>query len=275
MTLPPGARLRRPRLDRYGPKRSASHFYRAAIDDPTAIGGVPLDSVERAVTAAVRLGYRVAESQIDRTTRIAKRLRTAGDEATGRVGDRDRSDKKALDATEQIIFKALMAGLGFVEGLATDRSNPLRRLATAEFRLIGSMLGLLPPETTAKASSQAPEPVPAPPGENERSGRDAPRRAPSGHLSTPQVQHAAGRNGTGARRAVKVVAWELAREQADEYPLIFYREGGQSTINAVLRVQPSGVMLTVKTTRKTAPGSYKTAICDETGVQIGYIEIHL
>jgi len=273
MTPEQGSRIRRPRLDRYGPRRSAGHFYRVAVDDPSAIGGVPLDNVERAVTAAVRLGYRVAESQVERTTRIVRRLRTAGDEATGRVGDRNRSDKKALDASEQIIFKALMAGLAFMEGFATDRRNPLRRLATAEFRLLGSLLGLLPPDTTA-ASSSATDPVPSPAEKGVRTTFAASRPA-ARHLDALRVQHAATGGGAGARRAIKVVDWELTRERAGEYPLIFYRDSSPATITAMLRVQRTGAMLIVKTTRKTAPGSYKAAICDDAGVQLGHIEIQL
>ena len=106
-------------------------------------GGVPLDSVESAVTAAVRMGYKVAAAQIERTARIARRFRDAGDQAAGARRDQgESSERKALDASEQLIFKALMAGLGWLEGVAADNGNPVRRIAAAQFQMLGAMLGL-------------------------------------------------------------------------------------------------------------------------------------
>ena len=51
------------------PDRGAANFYRSASDNDAAVGGVPLDSVEAAVVAAVRMGYKIAAEQIDRTER--------------------------------------------------------------------------------------------------------------------------------------------------------------------------------------------------------------
>jgi len=55
-------------VTRTGPRRSAANFYRSASGSGVVIGGVPRDTVEDGVTAAVRMGYQIAQAQIDRTT---------------------------------------------------------------------------------------------------------------------------------------------------------------------------------------------------------------
>jgi hypothetical protein len=276
MTAPRDNRFTRPPLERYGPNRGAANFYRASVDDPNAIGGIALDSVEAAVTAAVRLGYKVAEAQIDRTSRLARRMRDAGDRATGGTSDKQRSDKKALDATEQLIFKAMMAGLSWLEGAAADPGNPVRRLATAQFQLLGSLLGLLPSDQPLAGSSRALENRPADDSGEAPPIRSATRPSPAGRRP-PLVKHAKTRDGRLVRRAVRVGDWELSSEApAGKYPLIFHGAGsGAATIPGELHVSRTGSTLTVKTSGKSAAGLYKTAVCDDDGVQIGYIELTL
>ena len=90
----------RPPLARDRPVRTAGGLFRTAQGTSaginTGLGGVPLIATEDAVVAAVRLAYKVADAQIDRSARLAQRLREAGDRAVGA-----RSDRKAIDATEQ------------------------------------------------------------------------------------------------------------------------------------------------------------------------------
>ena len=47
-------------------------------------------------------------------------------------------------------FKPTTALLGWVEGAASDRGNPLKRLAVAQYRLLGSLPGLTPFEGAKK-----------------------------------------------------------------------------------------------------------------------------
>ena len=272
MNSPARIRFERPLLKRYEPNRAASNFYKAAVDDPSAIGGIPLDSVEAAVTAAVRLGYKVAEAQVERSARLAKRFREAGDRTTGGSSDEKRSDKQALDATEQIIFKTMMAGLGWLEGAAADRGNPVRRLATAQFQLLGSMLGLLPAEAPGAGETHPPdEPSPA-----ERGGA-AMRSTGTSEAGTgrtqPLIKHDKAANG---RRPVRVVEWELSSETREgTFELTFYgSDSGSSTFRGRLHSGRAGrSVLTVRTSLKTPTGLYKAAICDDAGVQVGYIEL--
>ena len=91
------------------------------------------------MTAAVRMAYKVAAAQVDRSSRLAQRLRDAGDRAVG-----PGSDRQALDATERLVFRAMMGGLTWLETAAAERDSPLKRLLAAEYRIVGSMLGLVP-----------------------------------------------------------------------------------------------------------------------------------
>jgi hypothetical protein len=266
----------RPTLDRWGPNRSAVNFYRAAVDDPHVLGGVPLDSVESAVTAAVRLGYKVAESQVERTTRFARRLRAAGDRATGGGSDKNRSDRQALDATEQLIFKALMAGLSWFEGVVADRDNPLKRLGTAQFRLLGSLLGLLPSDQPAPAGAPPPQPPPSVDDEADfPSTRAAVVRRRESYRRLPQIKHESNGRGRPVRRAIRIIEWKLTAETpAGNYHLTFYGEKSAARITGELLVDRAGsTILSLKTLAKTAPGAYRAAICDDAGVQLGYVEI--
>jgi hypothetical protein len=128
---------------RIGPNRNPGGLYRTADDGKRSLAGIPLTSAERAVTAAVRLGYQVAEAQIDRTARLASRLRDAAEEQVGPGPER-----KAVDAAERLVFKGMMSGLEWLETFAAEPGSPLMRLAKAEYRLLGSLLGFTGDGTT-------------------------------------------------------------------------------------------------------------------------------
>ena len=83
------------------------------------------------------MAYGVASAQVERSgaprAAPARRRRPA-------VGER--SDRKALDATEQLVFRAMMSALGWLEGLAAEGDSPLKRLVLAQYRILGSVLGI-------------------------------------------------------------------------------------------------------------------------------------
>jgi hypothetical protein len=257
----------RPILTRSAPHRSAGNFYRSASSGDRAIGGLPLDSVEAAVTAAVRMGYKVAAAQIDRTARFARRIKAAGDEAAG-----PDSDRQALDATEQLVFNAMMSGLSFFEGVAADSTNPIRRLAAAEFRLLGSVLGL----NTERTARRADEDTAA----DDSSSREAGAAAGSSprtlaHYAPLQVRH---EGEAASRRAVQVRRWELtAGEPANNLPLVFHRvPGGAASLEATLTVLPrQPAVLTLRWVRRPASGTWRAPICNDAGLQVGFVEIEL
>ena len=255
----------RPSLHRTTPNRSAANFYRSA-GPGAAVGGVPLHTLEHAVVAAVRMGYKVAAEQIERTERLGRRLRQAADTAGG-----PGSDQKALDATEQIVFRAMMAGLSWFEGLASDGGNPLRRLATAEYRILGSMLGLTPPsdKPCADAGPTPPDGGPsAPPGPRADAGTPRPRvlqRQPRIKLE-------------GARRVVQVRHYELTvPARGQDYPLVFYSaKPTGAEIKGRLFVNDQGApTLSLKVPANAPRGVWKAAICDGHRMQIGHVKIVL
>jgi hypothetical protein len=186
--------------------------------------------VESAVTAAVRLGYQVAEAQIDRTARVAKRFRDAAGRAAGGKGA-GTEGRQALDATEQIIFKTMMAGLSFLEGAAVDHRNPIRRAATAQFRLLGSMLGLLPPDDASSSSARSPaDSTSADRFERESPRQPAPR--PARGSAYPRIKHAKGSRAATLRRAVRIERWEVSNDTAEgRYPLVFYNAAATGTFH--------------------------------------------
>jgi hypothetical protein len=264
-----GAELfKRPLLTRTLPDRTARHYYRSAADDGKAIGGIPLDSTEAAIVAVVRMAYKVAEVQIDRSARLARRLREEGDRAVG-----PRSDRQALDATERLVFQAVMALLGWVEGAASDRGNPLKRLAVAQYRLLGSLLGLTPSK--------------APKTEEGRDAEDASRLA-----DTSRPEPAADRGEEWPffpvrikhvgkeRRAVRIREWEYAGEVRlpTTIPVKFYNvePGSRRPLEGKIVVTGRrSATLTLAISQSAPAGLWRAALCDADGMQIGRIEIVL
>jgi hypothetical protein len=257
----------RPVLERTGPRRGAANFYRSASADASTIGGVSLDSVEAAVVAAVQMGYKVAEAQLDRSARLATRLREAGDRVAG-----PHSDRQALDATEQLVFKALMSGLNWLEGMADGRGNPLMRAASAQYRLFGSLLGLTP-----SGEEPTPEP-PAQPADEPRPAEARPRRdeGETGERSAwalPRIRHL-----SEERRPALIRKWHVAvNSTPGEYSIVFYGpEQDAEPMEGLLVLGDRRVATLALTTRRNSmPGAWKAAICDRDGIQVGYVEVEL
>ena len=254
-------RFERPVLKRSAPNRGAANFYRSASDNPHVIGGISLGNVEDAFTSAVRMAYKVAEAQIDRTSRLGQRLREAGDKAAG-----PGSERKALDATEQLIFRSMMAGLSWFEGLAGDDTNPIKRLAVAQYRVFGALLGLSPSAGPPMAAP-APRPgeqAPAPAAGNER---------PAAAETSVRIRHKAKKED---RRAVEVRACDLPEGiQPGDYAVTFHGAVPGAVLEAVLVVEAQTMTLAVESTKDAAAGVWKAAICDDEGLQLGHIEIAL
>jgi hypothetical protein len=260
--------IERPQIKRTGPDRSVGNYYRGAADDGKAIGGIPLTSAEAAVVAVVRMAYRVAETQIDRSARLARRLREEGDRAGG-----PGSPQKALDATERVVFRAAMTLVEWLEGFAADRGNPLQRLAAAQYRLMGALLGLVPPETPEPRDARAPD----------RAFRRADTAGPEHGLprredvpSFPvRIRHAG-----PERRAVRICAWDYTGETGPRQKILvkFYhvRDGSRPPLKGELLIAGRRSVTLTLTTPPSAPaGRWRAAFCDADGVQVGAMEIML
>ena len=131
---------RRPQPEVTAPNRSFGGYYRTADREIGAdqLRGVPLQTAEVAAVAAVRLGYNIVDAQIERGLAIARRLRSGADRAgvpeTGQV----------LTLAENLLNKGAMLGLEMLETAAAEPDSPMKRLFTAQFRLLGTLLGVDP-----------------------------------------------------------------------------------------------------------------------------------
>jgi hypothetical protein len=220
-----------------------------------------LTSAEDAVVAAVRLAYSVAAAQVDRSTRLAQRLREAGDRAVGA-----RSDRKALDATEQLVFKGMMGALTWLEAAAAETDSPLKRLMTAEYRLVGSFLGLEPSKETRSPRRHAAEVAAS---GADLKATDGPQAVSSRIKVVHKGEH---------RRPVRTRRCEVAVGTVFEAPLEFFSVEHIETdsLHAELAIDVEGrATITLEVPRLAPAGLWRAAVCDAAGVQIGLIEIEL
>jgi hypothetical protein len=247
--------------ERERPIRGAGGFYRTADGKEPGSGGVSLHTV--------RLAYKVAEVQVDRSARLASRLREAGDRAVG-----PGSDRQALDATEKLVMKALLSGLAWWEGSVAEGRCPVKRLAVAEYQMLGQMLGLTQPDKPKAAATHSPEQdttrAKGRGAEESQSRRSAPPRL------TLQIMH---KGTVRERRPVLVASWEIAETGAFRTPVFFYsvQDITAEPLEAelVLSGKRSNARLIIQTPRHAAPGPWRGAICDAEALQVGFIEIIL
>lgn len=257
---------KRPLPARVLPKRGIGGYYRTA-DVPGKAEGVPLSNANDALVAAVRLAYRVAEAQVDRSTRMAEALRDAGDRVTG--GD---SPRKAMDATERLVMKTMMSALEWWETSVAEGRCPVKRVAAAEYRMMGQVLGF---ETPA-------------PRRDDDEGEDGEERAGPRVKEAPAAARKLRIRLEGQRRPVRVRHWELAPGAIDP-GLEFFHEDGTS-LRAELAVGDGSPVLTMHFPERggakngrgakeaAAPlprGTWSAAICSRDGEQLGFIEIAL
>jgi hypothetical protein len=257
----------RPSLKRNQPIRAAGAFYRTAEGKSNELGGVPLVTAEHAVTAAVRMAYKVAAAQVDRSSRLAQRLRDAGDRAVG-----PGSDRQALDATERLVFRAMMGGLTWLETAAAERDSPLKRLLAAEYRMLGALLGLVPTDGSSPSGNAASD-------EGSKQGNRA--RAEDEYAAASaqaarllKIEHKKG----PPFRPVRLGATDLAAVPTSRTNLLFYSV-------ARIRSRPLTAELVVRGKRDATlildpigtagTGRWRAAICDESRLQLGFIEIIL
>ena len=241
--------------ERTRPNRGAGGFYRTAEAVGAQAGGVPLNSANDAVVAAVRLAYKVAQKQVERSTRLARRLREAGDRAIG-----PQSDRKALDAAEQLVMKSMLSALEWWESSVAEGRFPLKRLAAAEYRMIGTLLGF----GTEDSAAAAPPGGSNPPANAERAARQD--RAARRRL---RIRH------EGQRRAVRQGDWELDTSAALDPALEFHNACADETLSGTLSIENKVPVLALRITTRLPAGLWKAAVCSKDGEQVGYIEIVL
>jgi hypothetical protein len=255
----PGGLWSRQQPRRTSPKRSFGGFYRTAERDGPALGGIPLSSTEDAVVAAVRLAYKVAEKQVARSTRVAQRLREAGDRAVG-----SNSERKGVDAMEDLVMNALLGGLSWWEGSVAEGRCPVKRLVAAEFQLLANLLGSA--ERRAQQGSTT-----------SSSKEDAHHSAAAADRTTTaspalEIAH------KGARRAVRVSAWKITGAGTIDPNVALYSANAPECepLRGELALDGRTVArLTLDILPTAPPGPWSAAICSTDGVQLGIVEIVL
>jgi hypothetical protein len=260
----------RPELPRRRPNRTLGGLYRTPDGGGTGLGGrgVPLHAAEDAVVATVRLAYKVADAQVERSARLASRLRQAGDRAVG-----EQSDRQALDAAESLVLRAMMSALSWLEGVADDKA-PLRRLMTAEYRMIGSLLGLGPAETpmprdqtpSVKQTEQPAQTTGSP-----QAPQTAGSQADSFGAPQATVKHT-----DESARYVNVRRLQVDRETIDNRVIYFHRleENASEPFIGELLIKQGAATLTVDPPNQAPAGHWRAAVCDN-AVQIGFVEIEI
>ena len=107
---------KRPELDVRAPDRSFGNALRAAqaAGGGDGITGVPLQTVTDAVVATVRLGYRVADREIERGRRMGQRLR----EGAERAGIAD--PEQWVQQAERLFGRGLTGSSEWVDAWSKD-----------------------------------------------------------------------------------------------------------------------------------------------------------
>ena len=273
-------RWKRPQPEAIGPNRSFGGYYRTA--DRKLSGkdfrGVPLQTAEDAAIAAVRLGYQVVDAQISRGLDMARRLRGAADRAgVGETGD-------VLDLTEDLLTRSFRLGLEWLESFASQPGSPIKRLMTAEFRLLASLFGITADGLAAKPAKEADD-IGRKPKPRTAEPRATSRRDPADSSETPaptyvrpvRIRH--GKSST--RRAVTVSRWELVpglRTQRAPLDVQFYAvtDPAEVPLSATLTVRAKeDPLLELVTTAGQPSGLWRAGVCDDSGEQVGIVEIVL
>lgn len=254
----------RPVAARTRPDRHFGGYYRTADRSlgGQAARGVPLAQAEDAAVAAVRMAYGIADAQIERGLRVARQLRGAA----ARQGS---TPAEALGATERLAEKALLIAVEWMEGAATSRDHPVRRLAAAELRLLARLLGL-PARARARPRDAS---GPAPTG-----GEAAPQQAPGAPAGAALriVNTAPPRS----RRPVRLVVFDhqAPREPMQLDAVYFHRQeasADEPPLAARWAWDGTAATLTLEVGGTTPRGRWLAGLYDAQDVQRGVIELQL
>jgi hypothetical protein len=253
------------------PNRSWGGLYRTAErEEPgETLGGVPLHSAEDAVVAAVRMGYRIADEQIERGRRVADRLRAAAAREGTEPAD-------AVDGLEHLFTQLLVSALRWFEETTRDPQSPLRRFASAELGLLASLLGLSVGPAGARDGRGAARRA-------RRSDSERPRGPAVGEPSEPRyasvrsysepvtIQH----DLDAEPRPVHILTWRVAEGDEASTKLTFYHAGGKGTMSATLEHGKRGPVLRMHIGSEHEAGRWRAAVLTPDRTQVGVIEIEL
>lgn len=259
-----------------GPHRGAGTLLRAPEFAGGAAGGVPLVAGEDAVVHVVRMAYKVASAQVERSTRLARRLRESGDRMVG-----PGSQRQALDGVEKLVMDSVLSGLEWWEGSVVEGRCPVKRLVAAEYQLIGTLLGLSGNASREKSSSAPADRTAASPQPGASAAAQmrpaAAARTPPTTLAPLQIKLNCERKD---RRLVALVRWDLVRPETMDGELFFDHESGDGALLPATLVPPAragdhAYLLVFDTAPIGRKGLWQAVICDRESLVIGSIDICL
>lgn len=258
---------KRPELPVRGPDRSPGGYYRFGTGRAGgAVFGASMQATEDAVVAAVRAGYRIADAQIERGMRIAEDLRGAARRAG--AGE----PAQLLAGVESLARRSMLLGVDWIDTFAAQPNSPLRRMLSAQYRLLGDLIGLDP-----KAWKDLQDAVLASQRKKGDSPASTPEREPQeGGAATaaPRIVFEAGT----AVRAVEIVKWQVGDLSGESpAPLKFLRAGElTASFNGSIEFDPGGApILKLRLSDATAEGTWKAAICSPTNELLGIVVVEL
>ena len=261
-------RWSRPEPTLQAPLRSFGGYYRSA--DRKVSGkvfrGVPLQTAEDTAVAAVRMGYRVIDAQIDRALDMARRLRGAA----SRAGVKESND--ILDQAERLFSRGGLLALEWLETAANRPENPLLRLLAAEYRLFGSLLGLPIDRDKTVEGNRPTTATDTRPLASDRAAAAVSLR------SSVRIQHS--QAAAEKRRAVDIVKFDLSvapSRRTPPYDLRFHHttQAGAALLKGKLARESNGEWVFEIQTDDEPSGRWRAAVCNEKGEQVGIIEIDL
>jgi hypothetical protein len=269
MSESPVTHMRRPSLPRTKPQRGPGSLFRTDDNKKTGLGGVTLTTVEDATVAAVRMAYDIADAQIERSKRLADRLKGAADRATGNDPDDGQgSAQDAVDSASRLVNNAMVSGMAWIEALMAADDGLAPRLAAAQLKAVKKVLL------------------------NTRDGcddsRTETRRATSAEATAPTAERRSGpapvrivlKDKVEDRRAVTIHRWEL-RGPVDAELVFRPVEGSaterlHATITCAMAPDQGRPTLVMERMDSTAPaGRWRAAVCDKAGEQLGIVEIEI
>lgn len=259
-----------------GPHRGAGALLRAPEFAGGAEGGVPLVAGEDAVVHVVRMAYKVASAQVERSTRLARRLRESGDRMVG-----PGSQRQALDGMEKLVMDSVLSGLEWWEGSVVEGRCPVKRIVAAEYQLLGTLLGLsgkLEEDKSMPATADRAEASPRP-GPDAAAPLPPQAVVPAPTTALPPLQIKLNCDKKD-RRLVAFVRWNLVRPETMDGELFFDHESGGGALLPATLLPPTGsgaqsYQLVFDKPPIGPKGLWQAVICDHQRVVIGSIEIRL
>lgn len=216
-----------------------------------------MSKADDAIVAAVRMAYKVADAQVQRSMRLAESLKRTGGRAVG-----EGIDAGAAKARDRSPTGAAMSALSSLEA-AADKGGPPMRLIIAYYDLLGSLLGLTQQEPVSHPPSRAP-------GSTFETQEDA--------RSYRRVSRVRVFLSGQRKRPVVVRRCEVTSAAPLQADVEFYHADNAeaAALKGAFAIADDGEpRLTIATEPIAPAGRWKAALCLSDGEQVGLLEIEL